>query len=140
MAPKLLPRTHLTNLKRLPQRRAVTIVAGFRCKDGMLICADREESSGNSKKIAEKLAVFPLFGCHLAIATAGSGAVGDLAVKRLRTAFFQCLVDTAMNVDKLELKHEQLIIEALTKIHQDPVWNNPTIDPHINGMGRNLWY
>src|SRR5947199_9669472 len=30
-------------LRRLPQRKAVTIISGFNCIDGIVICADTEE-------------------------------------------------------------------------------------------------
>jgi len=41
--------------KRLPERNAVTIIAGFRCKDGIVICSVTQETSGPSKRDIPKL-------------------------------------------------------------------------------------
>jgi 20S proteasome alpha/beta subunit len=41
--------------KRLPERKAVTIIAGFRCADGIVICSDTQETSGPSKRDVPKL-------------------------------------------------------------------------------------
>jgi 20S proteasome alpha/beta subunit len=69
---------------RLPVRRkTMTIAAGFICKDGILLCADREESSGASIKAVEKLVTLHVSPWTMTVATAGSGPAGDLAVKRL---------------------------------------------------------
>lgn len=106
----------------------MTIAAGFVCKDGMLLCADREESSGASKKGVQRLFVIHDLKWSMIIATAGSGPAGDLAVKRLRFAFLQGFCDGASNVNTLESKHEQIIIDVLTKIHEDHVWKNPRTD------------
>lgn len=38
--------------KRLPKRTAVTIAAGFVCRDGVVICADTQETYGNLLKIS----------------------------------------------------------------------------------------
>lgn len=50
------PRCHCKP-KRLPERRAVTIVAGFKCADGIVLCADTEETFGNAKTSVPKLQV-----------------------------------------------------------------------------------
>ncbi len=36
--------------KRLPERKAVTIVAGFRCSEGIVVCADTLETIGDISK------------------------------------------------------------------------------------------
>lgn len=41
--------------KRLPERKAVTIIAGFRCDEGIVLCADTQETSGSSKRDVPKL-------------------------------------------------------------------------------------
>jgi hypothetical protein len=46
--------------KRLPERRAVTIVAGFRCKEGIVLCADTLETiPGIYKRDVPKLVFKP---------------------------------------------------------------------------------
>ena len=37
---------------------AVTIIAGFRCQDGVVICADTQETSGSAKRNVPKLEFF----------------------------------------------------------------------------------
>lgn len=41
--------------QRLPERQAVTIIAGFRCDEGIVLCADTQETSGSSKRDVPKL-------------------------------------------------------------------------------------
>jgi len=41
--------------KRLPERQAVTIIAGFRCADGIVVCSDTQETSGPAKRDVPKL-------------------------------------------------------------------------------------
>jgi len=112
----------------------VTIAAGFHCKDGILICADREESSGTSKKVAQKLVTLHADPWNMTVGTAGSAPVGDLAVKRLREAFireFTVSMTDPYGLYGLEQKHEQVIIDVLTKLHEDHIWKNPKTDHSV---------
>ena len=45
--------------RRLPRGRAVTIVAGFKCKDGVVLCADTQETIESSKIWTPKLSFEP---------------------------------------------------------------------------------
>src|SRR5260370_31797210 len=55
--PKYIPRQ---KPERLPKRRAVTIVAGFRFNTGIILCADTQETIQNySKTWTPKLVVKP---------------------------------------------------------------------------------
>lgn len=121
-----------------PRRRSnVTIAAGFKCKDGLLICADREERSGTSKKGVEKLFTVHAHPWNMTIATGGSAPVGDLAVDRLRkkfvSGFLKGIVNTShtQGVRALEETHEQIIVDVLTKIYEEHVWKNPVVDHGI---------
>lgn len=108
----------------------MTIAAGFVWKDGILICADREEASGTtSKRAVEKVVTLHADPWNMTVATAGSGAVADLAVKRLKETFFREFCSTALNLSALADKHEQIIIDVLTKVHEDHIWNN-TVTNH----------
>src|SRR5258708_30007507 len=111
--------------ERFPKGRRMTIIAGFRCKDGILICADREESVGTSKKDAEKLFLLHASPWNMTVATAGHSGLCDLAVKRLIQAFLRAAMVPGVDMDKLEEQHEQIIIDVLTKIHEDHIWKNP---------------
>jgi hypothetical protein len=62
---------------RPPKRQVVTIIAGFRCQDGIVVCADTQETSGSAKRSVPKLQCFhgPVIGQD------GSGLVNpDLAL------------------------------------------------------------
>lgn len=106
----------------------MTIAAGFICKQGILICADREESSGASKKVVEKVITLHADPWNMTVATAGSSAAADLALKRLKTAFFQYFCSNMLSLSKLEANHEQIIIDVLTKVHEEHVWKNQAVD------------
>jgi hypothetical protein len=59
MHPKPFPPKH-PKLQRLPERKAVTIVAGFKCQDGVVLCADTQETINHiSKRNIPKLRVEP---------------------------------------------------------------------------------
>ena len=92
--PSVFPKPH-PKAKRLG-RRAVTIVAGFKCADGIVLCADTEETFGNAKTRVPKLQM-----CYssntdhaddlmLALAGAGNGPWVDklieLAWAKVQTA------------------------------------------------------
>lgn len=71
MMPKLL------TLQWPPKRQIVTIIAGFRCQGGIVLCSDTQETSGTAKRSVPKLQCFhgPV------ISQDGNGMVnGDLAL------------------------------------------------------------
>jgi hypothetical protein len=47
-------------IKRLSGRSAVTIVAGFKCADGVVLCADTQETLEGTKTYVPKLRMFPI--------------------------------------------------------------------------------
>jgi hypothetical protein len=67
----------------LPKRQVVTIIAGFRCQDGIVVCADTQETSGSAKRSVPKLQCFQgpvssqdgqsLINPDLALAICGAG-------------------------------------------------------------------
>jgi 20S proteasome alpha/beta subunit len=62
--------------ERLRERKAVTIIAGFRCREGIVVCADTQETSGPSKRDVPKLRFEQrgiLTEAPLAVAFCGSG-------------------------------------------------------------------
>ncbi len=102
----MIPRPPIVSrqeLKRPPVRRraAVTIVAGFRCSAGIVLCADTQETIGNiSKRNVPKLRFEEaVFGSDLGVAFCGATNNG---------AFVDKLVDMAWTA----AKHKQSIEEA----------------------------
>lgn len=86
-----VPRTPLQIPQRPRSRRAVTIVAGFKCVDGVVLCADTQETLGNTKTDVPKVRLFPNNSGNdhaddLTMAFAGSGDSGpfiDKVVERI---------------------------------------------------------
>ena len=62
-------------IHRLPRREAVTILAGFRCEDGIVICADTQETVEPAKRAVPKLRYEESDnnGGHMAAAFCGAG-------------------------------------------------------------------
>ena len=116
--------------KRLKKKK-MTIAAGFFFKDGILLCADREESSGASTKSVSK--IFNLNSNEWTIvgASAGSAPAADLTIKRLRWEFVKTFALAMGGMRLLESPEENLenaIVKVLTKIHEDHIWHNPKAD------------
>lgn len=115
----------------------MTIAAGFTCKDGLLLCADREETVGTSKKVVEKIFTLHADPWNMTVATGGSSPAADLAVDRLRKEFVRGFLKGIVNtnhshgVRALEETHEQIIVDVLTKVYEDHVWKNPRVDHGI---------
>lgn len=67
--------------KRLPERDAVTIIAGFKCEEGVVVCADTQETLGTAKRSVPKLRFEPFdnktetedHASNLAVAFCGAG-------------------------------------------------------------------
>lgn len=64
--------------RRLPKRQGVTIIAGFKCYEGVVVCADTLETMEHSKRHVQKLRFLPDEGIsqnpdELAVVFCGSG-------------------------------------------------------------------
>src|SRR5439155_9674096 len=69
---------------RLHRRKRVTIIAGFQCTDGTMLCADSEQTSTTyTKSQIRKTRLFHVMGTNLAIGGAGDGSLVDYAVQDL---------------------------------------------------------
>lgn len=64
-----------TKVKRLSERDAVTIIAGFQCVDGVVLCADTQETIGGLSKLN-----VPKLRCEPPNFAVGFGFPSDLAV------------------------------------------------------------
>ena len=58
------------------KKKRVTLIAGFRCSDGAIICADSQETAGPYRVKVDKLT--PFTSGNFQVAIAGSGMDGDL--------------------------------------------------------------
>ncbi|HEX6803639.1 MAG TPA: hypothetical protein VF133_08175 [Terriglobales bacterium] len=109
----------------------MTIAAGFFFKDGLLVCADREEASGASKKSVSKIFNINSEQWTIVGANAGSGPVADLAIKRLKWEFIKTFARSLGGLGALESPEERLenaIVSVLTRIHEDHIWKNTKTD------------
>src|SRR5690349_9888996 len=61
----------------------MTVAAGFRCHDGIVLCADSQESLADYKFHVEKLVTRSSPWTDIAIAGSGNGPLIDAAVERL---------------------------------------------------------
>jgi hypothetical protein len=80
------PKIPFPNPARLHRRKRVTIIAGFQCVDGIILCADTEQgygSTSSNKSQTRKARLFPFPGGFLAIAGAGDGGLIDYTILSL---------------------------------------------------------
>jgi hypothetical protein len=68
---------------RLPERRAVTTVAGFRCYDGLVLCADTEHTAGLSKFQRRKILGYMDDECVIRIAGSGHSDYIDMTIEKM---------------------------------------------------------
>ncbi len=55
----MYPKPLQSKPKRLSERNAVTIIAGFKCEEGVVVCADTQETLGTAKRSVPKLRFEP---------------------------------------------------------------------------------
>src|SRR5689334_483635 len=72
--------------RRPPERKCMTLIAGFFCRDGLLMCADMEESTATSKRKLNKLFYRGVNDWQIVFTGAGSAAVIDNAIERFDDA------------------------------------------------------
>jgi len=89
----------------------MTIAAGFVCIDGIVMCADSQESEGDYKFPVEKLVTSERDYYQLAIAGAGIGPLVDMAVGRIIRAF-------DLNCPKTYYTAEDRISEVLSSLYE----------------------
>jgi hypothetical protein len=99
----------------------MTAIAGFHCADGLLVCADMEESSGYSKRSVRKL-YHAQFGAgneawEIVIGGAGSAIIIDNVIGRLGGLFARIVPPVGRRVG-------QAIEEVLLAVHKRYIWPN----------------
>ena len=95
----------------------MTIAAGLVCEDGIVLCADSQESAGQFKWPVEKLTFTQKFGYPVIVAGAGFGPAIDNASQRILARLEGGYDSPDANVD-----HIQTI---LRDIHENDLENHP---------------
>jgi 20S proteasome alpha/beta subunit len=121
----------------------MTLVAGFTCRDGLLICADMEEVGvGASKRKINKLFYRDIGGVQVVFTGAGSSAVIDNAIQRMDDALRGR--GAAVSYDAKGI--QDLIDSTLLTVYEKYVWPNRQNDHSINmlvayshGLEQKLW-
>jgi len=83
------------NPPRLHRRKRVTIIAGFQCTDGILVCSDTEESISGAviKSHAHKAAVYSFGRVTVCVAGAGDTELINYVTQDLRKFFIKVACD-----------------------------------------------
>jgi 20S proteasome alpha/beta subunit len=78
--------------KRLPERKPVTIAAGFRCSEGIVLCADTEETIGDIKQWTGKITTTWYQGAKYVVCFAGAGFTDYIhtAIEKAREGLGEC--------------------------------------------------
>jgi len=118
--------------ERLPKRKAMTLIAGFPCSDGILICADREESDGYARRAVHKITSFNLKNSNYVIAGAGRSSILSNAIPRIEMALRKA---EECGDDLLET-HRSIIGNSLQLIHEELIWSSK--DPEASERFINL--
>jgi 20S proteasome alpha/beta subunit len=121
----LLPKTKPKWTPRSPKN--MTLVAGFVCRDGILMCADMEQEEGDSSRRVSKLSMRSLVDTWTYVtAGAGSAPVIDNAVKKLGLV----TKDNLTQYD--ESKMEELMNLMLQGVYSKYVWPDQRTNHSIN--------
>jgi hypothetical protein len=113
--------------KRLLRRKAVTIVAGFKCYEGIVLCADTQETVGDSKRNVPKLRFEPasITNCgvpdhELAVGFCGAGNNGVFMDEMVDRAWED--VQTATSLDEAC----DLAKGSIKRYHREAIQNYQT--------------
>src|SRR5688500_14489037 len=121
MHPK--PPLHAPNQKRLPGWRSMTIAAGFRFSDGLLICADLEITHGSEFK-ARATKIFPY-----SFKASGNNAVftfsGEVMLSRQCIRKIARALASASPKEKSLSAMEDTLAEEVYEFHQKYIFKHP---------------
>jgi 20S proteasome alpha/beta subunit len=88
----------------------MTLIAAFRAREGgILLCADREENDGFSKREVEKISRLSLLQCQMFIAGAGYAPI----IKKAQRACEEAISNAAKEGADLRTEHHDLLERAL---------------------------
>jgi 20S proteasome alpha/beta subunit len=106
---------------------SMTLVAGFFCRDGLLMCADMEETTATSKRKLNKLFYRGINDWQIVFTGAGSAVVIDNAIKRLDD-----LIKEQGGTNFGESWIEGLINDVLYEVHENYVWKSQQVDHRVS--------
>lgn len=75
---------HKPKQSRPRRRKAVTIVAGFKCEGGVVLCADTQETAQDIKLWVEKLSLYKQDWCQAGFGGSGHGDMVEMLVQRIK--------------------------------------------------------
>jgi hypothetical protein len=100
----------------------MTLIAGFRLhRGGILICADKDQSTGAGKHSVDKIDRFNLSGSSYVIAGSGAPPILANALPRIR----QSLQDAEKNGKDLRVEHQAIVGAALRPLYEEMIWGRP---------------
>lgn len=101
----------------------MTLIAGFKCEGGVVLCADTQETTGAAKYSTEKLEAYERDWCRVGIAGAGNyGDLIDTMVDRIRSGLDRDKPTTSESV-----RHS--ISTTLINVHDNEVRAYPAGRP-----------
>jgi len=93
----------------------MTLVAAFRGpKGGILLCADREENDGYTRREVDKIYYFNMVPCQVFVAGAGPSGIVTTADVEIRSALFKAHSDGANIIQE----HKSIVESTLRDIHK----------------------
>src|SRR5438105_9897981 len=86
---------------RLPKRKRVTLIAGFCCQDGIVLCADAQETVDDIRVATQKIEPKLLGNYDFAIGGSGDGDLIDAAVNSIEE-----IVEVSAATSTVELRED----------------------------------
>lgn len=119
--------------QRLPERKAVTIAAGFRCHEGIILCADSEYSYCDVSLRGRKLFLLDgrKHGVLGVVAFAGSIRYGTMLIRKMNEKFQKEQVRDFSQSDFTDFVERELILFHKAHIYKHPRFgylDGPTIE------------
>ena len=142
-----IPSRPLRKPKRVDRRESVTIAAGFKFKDGILLCADTQHTYSAVMKLQGTKIYqfhFPLAGnSQAAFVVAGRVSYAKMAIAEMDRAL------AAIKPKKMTKESMRVAIEGvLVRIYREHIWNRPDFShnganfallvalwSHVDGLG-----
>jgi hypothetical protein len=113
--------------KRLGLRRRVTLIAAMRCKDGIVMCADSQETVGYYRLAVQKIVPMTAGAVQLMIAGSGTAELIEAFIVAAREVISACPQDC--NLDEVR----RLLQRALADFYRSevPLWPLKKREKHM---------
>src|SRR5713226_6435029 len=99
----------------------MTIGAGFVCHDGLVLCADTQETAGYLKTRTDKLLTFEQDNCVVGAVGSGKAILVDMAVEKIFDALLTYHGETQFGV-------QDIIERSIVKLYKNQFAAFPTDD------------